>query len=212
VSLYFLNSASLFAIAKDAANNAFENERKGPLIATIFAVISAEAFINEALEFASEIILDKEPGASKIKAFAAIAGDIAESQGSLAQKYQIAKWVFSGEPFDKGARPYQDFVDLIAARNAIIHSKPVDKYDVNEKGETVLVSPNRIIERFKKRDVMWVALDNDQVPWTYKLFTPQMANWSCDVARTMVETIASLPPNGGFGTQLMQLARGFQIK
>ena len=53
-------------------------------------------------------------------------GEAEKSRTSIESKYHLEEFVLSGEPFDKGANPFQTFALLIDARNLIVHAKPLE--------------------------------------------------------------------------------------
>jgi hypothetical protein len=103
---YFLNSFALFNIAKQAAINAVSGTslQDNVVISIVFSVVGAEAFINEAFEMASQFG-PRESEQKRIAAFAELGKQIEESRGSLELKYQIARWIFAGEAFNRSAAP-----------------------------------------------------------------------------------------------------------
>jgi hypothetical protein len=151
---YILNSHALFYIAKQAAINAASRVslQDNVMIAIVFSVVGAEAFINEAFEVASQF----GPGESeqkRIEAFTELGRQIEESRGSLELKYQVARWIFAGEAFDRSAAPYQDFVLLIAVRNALVHYKFVDKVYTDADGALKMDIP-KVVEQLRSKNVL----------------------------------------------------------
>jgi hypothetical protein len=211
---YLFNSGVLFNVAKQAANSAGAGNpaRQTALIATIFSVVSMESFINEAIELASESRADMESDPGRVAAFGEMGRQIEESHGSLELKYQVAKWVFSGSPFEKAANPFQDFATLIATRNALIHFKLLDKYEITPDEGVKLTTPIPILDRLRSRGVLSDFPEHVNVSWLERIGTSAMASWSCNVAKAMVTVMAAIPPDGLFKTNMRLLLRGFEIE
>ena len=210
---YFLNSGILFGVAMQAAKSAAGGNsiHLNALTAAVFAVVSAEAFINEAIELASELVPDKESDPSRVTAFAEMGRQIEEFHGSLELKYQVAKWVFSGAAFDKASNPYQDFATLVATRNALVHFKLLDKYEVTPEGGMSLKSPIPILDRLRSKNVLSDIPAEVTASWLHRISTAAMATWSCGVVTAMVKAVASIPPEGLFKIQMGALVKGFEI-
>ena len=211
----FLNSGVLFNVAKGAAKNAASGNsvHDNALIATVFSVVGTEAFINEAIELASNLVVfANESDPTKVKAFAEIERQIEESHGPLELKYQIAKWVFSGEAFDRGANPYQDFALLLATRNALVHYKVLDKMDVTLEGDIVKAETPAILERLRGRKILSDIPSDIHASWLGRIATPAMAAFSCKAASAIVKAVAALPPQGVFKVQMELLAKSFEVE
>ncbi len=91
---YIFNSHALFHTAKEATKNAATRAslQNNVVIAGVFSVVIAEAFVNEAFEAASQF----GPGESeqkRIEAFTELGRQIEESRGSLEFKFQVARWI-----------------------------------------------------------------------------------------------------------------------
>src|SRR5436309_16000103 len=121
---YLLNASILFGIARGA----YQDSKA--LVAIVFSVVALEAFINEMAEMASAAMPKAETEAQKIAAFAEILKYAEDARGSLEMKYNVAKWVCTGHFYEEDATPYQDFADVLAARNALIHYNVLAKMTV----------------------------------------------------------------------------------
>ena len=176
--------------------------RRESLASILFATMSLEAFINElhhiALEFAS---------ATSAPVQLRVLGDLLEeaerSRASIASKYQLAKFILSSQPFDKGASPYQDFALLFDVRNLIVHTKPLEaKLRKDSSGKVVWVEP-KIMVRLQNINVLEVTdylkgstpeageLISDLVA---EISTQQIALWACRTAVRIVEVILNAIP------------------
>jgi hypothetical protein len=98
----------------------------------LLAVISAETLVNELPQFAENWIQamaarkEKQEAPGWLKALAEILIEAEESKASLKSKYQLTKFILSGEPFDTGAQIFQNFALLVDLRNTIVHAKSKD--------------------------------------------------------------------------------------
>lgn len=124
----------------------------------------------------------------------------------------MAKWIFSGKGFDKGAAPYQDFSLLVATRNSIVHAKPLDKYEWTDERTLDLVNPIRILDRLAAKKLTREVPDNVKLSWLSKINTLAMAAWACDTARDMVRSIAAIIPNGPFKIAMDASAKAFEVE
>jgi hypothetical protein len=205
---FLLNSGVLFGIAKRAAEDAKAGNslQTNALIAVVFSVVGSEAFINEAIELAS---LSSQESLT-IAAFAEMGAQVEDSHGTMELKYQVAKWVFSGESFDKGTNPYQDFLLLIQTRNALVHYKQLDKIaEVTSSGEVTVEVP-ALINRLRSKGVLSDIPTNVGASWLTRISTPAMAMWACHAASAMVKAIAAIPPEGVFKFQMGLQANDFE--
>src|SRR5229473_1538966 len=92
--------------------------RRQALAGILFAAISAETFINE-IEIIAGLHVKhfKTPG--WLGALSALLEEAEKSRVSVLSKYQLAKFILSGETFPKGAMPFQGFALLVEIRNLI---------------------------------------------------------------------------------------------
>jgi hypothetical protein len=184
---YLLNASILFGIARGA----YQDSKA--LVAIVLSVVALEAFINEMAEMASAAMPKAETEPQKIAAFAEILKYVEESRGSLEMKYNLAKWVCTGQFYEKDAKPYQDFADLIATRNALIHYKVLDKITFAEDGSASMAEP-KILKRLESKGILADVPAGLNVAWIEKVGTSATARWACETAAAMVQsTIASLP-------------------
>jgi hypothetical protein len=207
---YFLNSFALFNIAKQAAINAVSGTslQDNVVISIVFSVVGAEAFINEAFEMASQFG-PRESDQKRIAAFAELGKQIEESRGSLELKYQIARWIFAGEAFNRLAAPYQDFVLLTAVRNALIHYKLVDKIHATEDGLMRMEIP-KIVDQLRSKHVLVDFPSHVGTSWLARITTPAMARWACLSGAAMVKEIVEIAPKGIFRERIELPSRPFE--
>jgi hypothetical protein len=204
---YFLTSPAPFYIAKQVAINAARGAalQDNIVIAIVFSVVGAEAFINEAVEMASQSARG-ESDQKRITAFAELGKQIEESRGSLELKYQVARWILTGEAFDTSAAPYQDFALLIDVRNALIHYKLVDKIYTNTDGVMRMEIP-KFVKQLRSKNVLADLPPDAQTSWLARITSPDMARWSCLSAAAMVRGIVEIVPQGVFRTRAASLGR-----
>jgi len=184
---YLLNASILFGIARGA----YQDSKA--LVAIVFSVVALEAFINEMAEMASGAMPKAETEPQKIATFAEILKYVGDSRGSLEMKYNLAKWVCTGQFYEKDAKPYRDFADLIATRNALIHYKVLDKITFAEDGSASMAEP-KILKRLESKGILTDIPARLNVAWIERVGTPETARWACETAAAMVQsTIASLP-------------------
>ena len=104
--------------------------------------------------------------------------------------------MFAGEPYDKGAQPYQDFDLLVRLRNAVVHLRELDELEeIPEPGETV--EPPRVIERLPKNILAEFPVGTTPQPWLY-IQTRAVARWACNSAANMVQSMLDFVPDSQF--------------
>ncbi len=187
----YLNSRIIFNIARKATSDS------NAVVATVFSVVFLETVINELAEIASDIDLRGEKEPQRIQAFAEILKHTEESRGSLELKYQLAGWILGGHVFDKGANPYQDFLHLVAVRNALVHMKLLDKIPVSSDGKLGFVEIPGVVQRLPKK-VLQNVPPGVNTTWLDRIGTAAMAQWACDAASAMVQTTVQFAPGGNF--------------
>jgi hypothetical protein len=135
----FLLSSHLLGIAYDARDRAVETAKASPddthrdaTVAIILSAAAAEGFINEASALVSQM---SKPGGvlpykvtPQMAAFGSVLKDLEEGRASPRAKYLAASWLLSGQPFDEGRNPFQDFATLIRLRDDLMHLKPKDSF------------------------------------------------------------------------------------
>ena len=98
---------------------------------------------------------------------------------------------------DFNAKPYQDFADLIATRNALIHYKVLDKITFAEDGSAFMAEP-KILKRLESKGILSDIPAGLNVAWIERVGTPATARWACETAAAMVQSIIASLPEGLF--------------
>jgi hypothetical protein len=185
---WYINSGGFYRQAREAASRASLAGHKAQseaLIAVVFAFIALEAFINELSDFANET-----PADSPLAAFGSLMKDLNNSRASIGVRFQLAKWILSKEPFDKGQQPYQDFQLLIRLRNTIIHLPP-DKA-AGDPPE-LPTDPLKFLDALRQKGLTHDSRDA-VASFLAEIATPEMARWACDTTAAMVRSILEVLP------------------
>ncbi|MCU1270325.1 MAG: hypothetical protein JWN74_1619 [Acidobacteriaceae bacterium] len=164
-------------IAVDAARSITSPSREEgewqALVSIAFSVITLEAFLNEATEFAGG-----QPSNSGTTAvFAQVMGTF-EKMASLEKKLSVAHSLLAGKPANFGAAPYQNLSLLVAVRNELLHFKPTAPLSFEPEYHPVR-------EGLRKRlsSLHVLAEGADIESWIFHVATRAMAEWSCNVGR-----------------------------
>lgn len=151
------------------APNSSEPGRGEAINSIIFSATALEAFINERSEWAAQMC-DFAPQPDAVVAFANVMQDAEKARASIQSKYQLARWVLTGQAYDQGANPYQDFAVLVDLRNSLLHLKPWPAVMKKLAGKNVLLAQN------------YDALESIIGGWTLLLHTREMATWAAHSA------------------------------
>jgi hypothetical protein len=207
-SAMFINAGPLLGIARGARDRsaaASEPRSVGtlePLVSVAFSVAAMEAFLNELVELTELIAPDRwEPLPAGIRRLVVLLNQAEADNASIAMKFMLARTALVGEPFDKGTQPYQDFALLLAARNALVHYRPLDRFEMGENG-AVEWTPPRLLERLRSKSLAAVLEPNVQASWLSVISTPAVAAWACQVAVQMVTEVIDAVPAGPLRRQL----------
>jgi hypothetical protein len=193
----YLNASALFLKATRTAEQivcAPGTERYAgkddAVISVLFAVISAEAFINELAFISGD------------KSLHEVLSSADESRASLETMYQIAKLVLSGAAFRKGEPPFQDFHQLLRLRDAIVHFRPQPEIKKDDQGRTVFAE-TRIENLLRSKgilaspDVLATQYDTTGhiiTDWIQRISTKAVALWACNsIAAIVRDILRSLP-------------------
>lgn len=208
-----MHASSLFKIAKDACkrcNKEFgprEHAGGDPIVSIVFSAAAAEAFMNEAIVLVPSAIelsklqgmLAEHPGVAK---FEALCTATEEARGSVKLKFMMGRLAFTGEVYDKGTRPYQDFDLLIKVRNWLLHMRPLDVVDWNPAKlspgmlpPTVEVPP--FVKGLRSKNLLVDKAQNEVPNSFYDLSTPATASWACETAAAMVQSFIEVVPDTG---------------
>jgi len=184
----------LFGIARDA----YERTKNGSLtkasgqrdavVAVVFSAAALEAFINEVGGIAEGLIqrfVTQDP--DSVKQYAALWKEVERLQKSIAFEYLLASTAFSGQPYDKGTGPYQDFEILIKLRNALVHFEP-------DHGE-LSPGPPRIIQSLQSKNILAEPKggENGQ-SWITLIMTREVARWACNTSADLVRSVLEFVP------------------
>lgn len=88
-------------------NEASISAQRGCLASLVFAAMSTEAFINELQQLAADAAAGNSARPNCIKALGEMLRQAEDSHASTKSKYQLAKFVLTGEVFDGGTQPFQ---------------------------------------------------------------------------------------------------------
>jgi hypothetical protein len=156
------NAPTLISIAVDSAKRIAGAPRAGghkeALVSVVFAAASLEAFLNESVYLA-----ENTRGAPPIvSAFAQVMADAEESKVQLQSKFQLGNLVLTGKTYDKGTTPYQDFSDLIAVRNSLMHGKSNELFLTIDGKPGALLNPVAVIDRLNSKNILHEAQPEHQ--------------------------------------------------
>lgn len=179
------------------------------LASIIFAPLSVEAFINE-------VVLQAETGTSRqpnptLRTFADVLNEMEQSRAPITSKIMMGKFILSGESFDKGENPFQDFALLVKLRNEIVRQKAFEEYSPNKEGNHA-IRRRGILEPFKNRGVLartTAEERNEEVltNWLDDISTRAMAVWACSAAYGILNNILDAAITADNGS----LARGLEF-
>jgi hypothetical protein len=193
-----INAGSIFGIAVASAKGINAPPRQGgkdaALVSLVFAEASLEAFLNESIELALDHSHDpKEPQIAS--SFAQLMPDFERS--GLESKFQLAHWILTGNPYEKGAQPYQDFLLLMRVRNALLHYKPDPPLEIPGEGQLTAGShSNNVLDSLRSKNILADFQPGVQASWTAFVSTKAVAEWACKAASHMVlDFLSKLPPS-----------------
>lgn len=176
-------------------NVASPQSRRECLASIIFAAISTEAFINELGRLAAANV---SSGPGWVGGLAEILGDAEKVRTSLESKYNLAKFIVTGQVFDRGTLPFQDFALLVDVRNLIVHTK-AEEVIVRKKPDGGLAWETRVMARLQERGAVTTSgFPSQLVPREEGLFlsdlleeisTQSVARWSCGAASGIVNGV-----------------------
>ena len=207
----YINAGSIFENAIESCQElsaeglTFPQIQRRSLAAILFSTISAEAFINE-LHYLSYSWADEVDSPGWTKALCEMLGESERSRASIESKYHLAKFILSGEPFDKGANPFQTFALLVDVRNLIVHAKPLEAViRKNERGEYVWAEP-KVMVRLQEMNVVnadglltRVVLEHGPesvvTDLATQISTQATAKWACKAASGIVNAVLDVIPN-----------------
>lgn len=192
---YFLNSGVLYRMARNAYERTESAEsnttptQDDALTAILFSAATLEAFIME-LALHAEFGASLCPQPSPVPLLAGILEETEASHGSVRLKYLLGKAILSGQPYDKGRKPYCDFNLLFKIRDAIIHLKP----------EQIKQEPSKIVAALSSMGLCERDDPNTQSSWLHQIMTRAVARWACNVVVDMVNSITDCFPDDAKNT------------
>lgn len=198
---FIFRSAVEMCQAISAPVNSVQHRREA-LASIVLAAISCESFINELAQLA--VPGPKAPG--WLTTLRSILEEAEESHASIESKYLLTKFILTGQPFDKGALPFQDFALLIDVRNMLVHAKPVEaNLERNDKDEYIWTKPP-LMRRLQSARILGVddslkeaARRNNAEKLIADMFaqvsSQPVALWACRAASAIVNDILSSIPN-----------------
>ena len=110
------------------------------------------------------------------------------SRGSVRLKYILAKAILTGEAYNKGGQPYQDFDLLFSLRDALVHMKPERIPLLREDEEP---RTDKLIRRLSARAACGSQGPRTKSSWVDRVATHSVARWACNTAADMVASIAA---------------------
>jgi hypothetical protein len=149
------------------------------LVSVIFAVMTLEAFMSQAL-YMTRSFTSLHP---KIDVFRTMMSELdkRETSGQLRLKYYMARWVIVGEPFDRGGAPYQDFNLLVDIRNALIHLKP-DRTTADDQ-----TKPDKIVMKLQEKHLIKDDPKERRYLWIHMISNAKVARWAINTAAEMIQ-------------------------
>jgi hypothetical protein len=191
----------------ELAVGAHKLAKKGPshfdqaIVAIVFSAAFLEAFMNELLDNACE--LSARTRSKKIRMLAVLgqwALDPQKNMG-LKTKFELAKIILSGKPYNTGTRPYQDFDGLLRLRNSIVHMDETDEIiatehsgDTVEEGRILLDSRFASVKRPKAMEWLkskGISPSDPQEDSLRCLCRPETSEVACEAASAMIRDVLS---------------------
>jgi hypothetical protein len=163
------NAPTLFSIAVESAKRiagaprARVGGQKDALVSVVFAAASLDAFLNESAYLAEKSLQRKarelrlghgvvaEPPI--VSAFAQVMKEAEESRAQTQAKFQLAHLVLTQKAYDKGSAPYQDFADLMAVRNLLMHGRSNETFLIVD-GKPSVLNPVGVVERLASKNIL----------------------------------------------------------
>ena len=187
----FIHFKYLWLIADKARAGAerFANEHTAAdfgqgLVAVVFAVAAAEAYINEVSHLVKQdthlypdtLLVDF--GAQMTQAVA--------NKMSIEGKYLLASKLLA-QPFQKGKKPFQDLVTVIAARNFLVHQIPVPSEAIAHLEQVGIATKRATFRNYLEEDEpMGSQVD--------ALSNPTVARWACDTSANIIVAVMDMFP------------------
>ena len=181
--LYLLATKAYERIPADAAETA--PRQLDTLVSILFSAAALEAYVMELQRHAAGAAQHISQ-AEYLQGLADVLDEAERSRGSVQLKFMLAKRLLPGQPFDKGAQPYQDFDLLFQLRNAIVHLKPQD----------ATTEPHRLVVQLAARKLCERSEPRVLQSWLDLIETRAVARWACNIVPAMVNALSEgLAPN-----------------
>jgi hypothetical protein len=211
--MFYALAGSLFEKAvqecKKVSSTAHNETERAALASILFAMISTEAFINElGLLVSGEKDHLAVPGWERT--LSDLLDEAEKSRISITSKYQLAKFILSGQPFDRGSKPFQDFALLVDVRNLLVHARPLTAIvRKNPSGGFEWAEP-KIMVRLQNASALEVddflldaaSMSNADAlaaSLVLQISRQSVARWACKAAAGIVNGILDAAPNDEFG-------------
>jgi hypothetical protein len=210
----YVLSNQLLIIAWGARDRAFAaktdqmNWSSDATIAIILSAAATEGFINELAELVNgrKKCADAFRISPQVSAFGDALEEAERSRASIRLKYLIASQTLSGQMFDKGKHPYQDFERLIKLRDDHMHLKPLDTEPVSEGG-VLVTKPPPYIEAFTAQGLAQKVDKGVSLAWLHRVQTAEMADWACRTALNIILAVLDMFPDGN---HMKDMSYGFK--
>jgi hypothetical protein len=154
--------------------------------AVILAVATLEGFINELTEYSR---WDR----NEWGAWGEILYEAEKANTSTRLKYLLAAFC-TGQPFDKGAQPCQDFDLLIGLRDVLVHPHQLTRIEDGSFKTT------KVMKSVLRRVVGGAAFDlryRHHDPGYNEICSTDVAEWACKTASAMIHALRERLPDGG---------------
>jgi hypothetical protein len=195
------NAPTLFSIAVTSANTIVGGPRVGghkeALVSLVFAAASLEAFLNESVYLAENI----RNAPTIVSTFAQVMADAEESKAQIQAKFQLRNLVLTGKSHDKGSPPYQDFADLFAVRNSLMHGKSNELFLTVTGKPGVMLNPVAVMERLSSKNILHEAQPDHQKGYVAVAGDTMQAELilvndsDCTTPWSSVESLRSIEPS-----------------
>jgi hypothetical protein len=167
--------------------------------------MAVEGFINELGECAAFTIQDhEEPPA--IAAVATVLATTEDSRGSTEAKYMLAHLALTGNAYDRGGPPYQEFALLLEARNALVHHKPERWVSRGDGSEALYRQAASVRKKLEERHLTCEAAAFYPFSHLTDLIrTRAVARWAINTAWSMMQSIITAVPESECRKVLMRV-------
>jgi len=187
--------------------------RSEALASILFAALATEAFVNELGELAKVFTIGRSDLPGWIATLTSILEEAEESKASVETKYQFAKFVLTGQPYDEGAQPYQDLALLTDVRNSLVHIKSVSaKMEKKDSGEYEWTEPRLMVRLMRRLQELSIKYSDDSLRRVTErsdsnfviadlvslLSSQSVATWACRAAAGIINATIDSIPVGSF--------------